>query len=46
MCHRQFFEKFFQNPEYVQIPCNGRNKCFHFANRNWMIKQEVDIDEN
>ena len=30
----------------VQARCNDRNIPFHFAIRNWMIKHEIDIDEN
>ena len=35
-----------QNPEYVKTHCTDFKKPFQFAIRNWMIKQENDIDEN
>ena len=43
--HRLFFKILSQNQDSVQR-CNDRTNPFHSANRNWMIKQEIDIDEN
>ena len=43
---RQFFKIVSQNPEYVKDHCNDLNNAFHFATREWMNKQEIDIDEN
>ena len=31
MCHRQFFKKLSQNPEYVQTHFNDLENPFHFA---------------
>ena len=36
--HRQFFKTLSQNPEYVHTHCNDLNNPFHFACRNWYIK--------
>ena len=44
--HRQFFKILSQNPEYVRDRCEDLNNLFQFAIRKWMIKQEIDIDEN
>ena len=39
MCHRQFFNKFFQNPDYVERFCNDLINPFHFTCRKKMIEQ-------
>ena len=39
MCHRQFFQKKSQNPEYVKTYCNDMENPFNFAIRRWMIDQ-------
>ena len=37
MCHRLFFRKLSQNPEYIQTHCNDLNYLFHFACRKWYL---------
>ena len=44
--HRQFFNLLSQNLEYVKTHSNDMENLFRFAIRKWMIKQELDIDEN
>ena len=44
--HRQFSKIVSQTPENVQTQCNDRNNSILFAVLNWMIKQEIDINEN
>ena len=36
-CHRLFFKKGSQNPEYIQTHCNDLNNPFHFACRKWYL---------
>ena len=35
ICHKQFFRKLSQNPDYFQTHCNDRNNPFHFACQKW-----------
>ena len=44
--HRQLFRMLSQNPEYAKTHCIEFINTFHSAICNWMIKQEIDIDEN
>ena len=39
MCHRHFFSRISQDPEYVKTHCNDLNIPFHFSIRKCMIKQ-------
>ena len=37
--HRQFFEIFLSNPEYVEVFCKIRSNPFHFARRKWIFEK-------
>ena len=39
MCHRKFFGKMSQYPEYVKTFCNDWENPLNFAIHKWMIKQ-------
>ena len=46
MMHRNLFKIVSQNPDYVKTHCIDLNFPFHLAIRNWLIKNEIDIDED
>ena len=43
ICHRQFFKKLSQNPEYVKNFCTDLYNPFHFACRKWFNQLKVFI---